>query len=206
MPRTSSLKGLLATCAALLAAPCWSMATSPDQLVEDTAGKILSQIDANHSAYEAEPQLLSQVVRTDLLPLLDMEYSARLILGRAGRGASSEQIHAFTEVMTARLVDRYSAGLMRFRSREQLEVLPLRGDLNERATRVRTRVRLDTGGFAPVDYVFRNTDEGWKVFDVIIEGISYVSTYRSQIMPEVEANGLDAVIQRLASGDLVLQD
>jgi phospholipid transport system substrate-binding protein len=95
---------------------------------------------------------------------------------------------------------------MRFRSREQLEVLPLRGDLNERATRVRTRVRLDTGGFAPVDYVFRNTDEGWKVFDVIIEGISYVSTYRSQIMPEVEANGLDAVIQRLASGDLVLQD
>jgi hypothetical protein len=67
MPSISSLKGLLATCAILLAAPCWSMATSPNQLVEDTAGRILSQIDANHSAYEAEPELLSEVVRTDLL-------------------------------------------------------------------------------------------------------------------------------------------
>jgi phospholipid transport system substrate-binding protein len=180
--------------------------TAPDQLVTEAAGKLLTQIDANFDVYTEQPELLAKVVRNDMLPLLDMQYSARLILGRAGREASEGQIEAFTEAMTRLLVDRYSSGLMGFRSQDQLEVMPLRGELNERATRVRTRVRLTSGGYAPVDYVFRKTAEGWKAFDVIIEGISYVSTYRNQIMPEVEANGLDAVIERLNSGELVLQD
>ena len=146
------------------------------------------------------------MVREDMLPLLDMEYSARLILGRSGRDASQEQIDAFTDAMSRLLVDRYSTGLMRFRSQDQLEVLPLRGELDERMTRVRTRVKMESGGFAPVDYVFRKTGNGWKVFDVIIEGISYVTTYRNQIIPEVQASGLDAVIERVSSGELVLQD
>ncbi len=191
-----------------LALPAMATAntSAPDQLVTETAGKLLAQIDANFDTYNEQPEQLAKVVRADMVPLLDMDYSARLILGRAGRDATADQIDAFAEAMTRLLVDRYASGLMGFRSQDQLEVMPLRGDLNERATRVRTRVRLTSGGFAPVDYVFRKTSEGWKVFDVIIEGISYVSTYRNQIIPEIEANGLDAVIERLNNGDLVLQD
>jgi phospholipid transport system substrate-binding protein len=100
------------------------------------------------------------------------------------------------------LADRYSIGLLEFRSEEQLQVLPVKGDLNHKMTRVRSRVRLNNGGMAPVDYVCRMTDEGWKIFDIIVEGISYVTTYRSQIIPEVEAEGLDAVIERLRTGEL----
>ena len=85
-------------------------------------------------------------------------------------------------------------------------MLPLRGELNEKLTRVRTRVRLPNGGEAPVDYAFHKTPDGWKAFDVVVEGISYVTTYRNQIMPEVEANGLDAVIERLNNGELALRD
>ena len=179
---------------------------SPDQLVSETAGNIISRIDNNYDTYTAEPALLEQVIRSDLIPLLDMNYTARLILGRAGRQASDQQIAAFTEAMSNLLIERYSSGLMNFRSRDQLEVMPLRGELNERATRVRTRVGLNDGGFAPVDYVFRKTPEGWKAFDVIIEGISYVSTYRNQIAPQIEADGLDSVIGRLNSGELQLKD
>jgi phospholipid transport system substrate-binding protein len=191
-----------------LITPLWAVGNfaTPDQLVSDTAGKILTQINANYDAYSENPELLGEVVRADMLPLLDMEYTARLILGRSGREASQAQITAFTDAMTRLLVDRYSTGLMSFRSQDQLEVLPLRGELNERMTRVRTRVKMESGGFAPVDYVFRKTGEGWKVFDVIIEGISYVTTYRNQIIPEIQANGLDAVIERLNNGELVLQD
>lgn len=191
-----------------LMAPLWAIGnvSAPDQLVSDTAGRILAQINANYDAYSEDPELLGEVVRADMLPLLDMEYTARLILGRTGRDASQAQITAFTDAMTRLLVDRYSTGLMSFRSRDQLEVLPLRGELNERMTRVRTRVKMESGGFAPVDYVFRKTGNGWKIFDVIIEGISYVTTYRNQIIPEVQANGLDAVIERLNNGELVLQD
>jgi phospholipid transport system substrate-binding protein len=181
-------------------------AEQPDQMITRAAGKILTKIDANYDAYSADPSLLAQVIRDDLIPLLDMNYAARLILGRSGRSASDQQIDAFTQAMSNLLVDRYSSGLMNFRSEEQLEVLPVRGELNERATRVRTRVKLNDGGYAPVDYVFRKTADGWKAFDVIIEGISYVSTYRNQIIPEVESNGLDSVIQRLNSGELQLEN
>lgn len=205
---TRALKGALPIGLLMLLMPLWAVGnvSTPDQLVSDTAGRILAQINTNYDQYTENPELLGQVIREDMLPLLDMEYSARLILGRSGRDASQDQIDAFTDAMSRLLVDRYSTGLMSFRSQDQLEVLPLRGELDERMTRVRTRVKLESGGFAPVDYVFRKTGSGWKVFDVIIEGISYVTTYRNQIMPEVQANGLDAVIERLNSGELLLQD
>lgn len=85
-------------------------------------------------------------------------------------------------------------------------VLPQRGDLNEKLTRVRTRVKLPSGGEAPIDYAFHKTSDGWKAFDVIVEGISYVATYRNQIMPEVQAKGIDLVIKRLTSGELELAE
>ena len=206
MPRM--IRGML--CLLLLATSSAVQAQSdpiqPDQLVADAAGAIIAKINSNFETYSEDPGLLEQVIRSDLLPLLDMHYTARLILGRAGRQASEQQVAEVSEAMSNLLIERYSSGLMNYRSEEQLEVLPLRGDLNERATRVRTRVRLNQGGYALVDYVFRKTDDGWKAFDVVIEGISYVSTYRNQIMPQVEAEGIDSVVSRLNSGDLVLQE
>lgn len=205
--RSSRAARFLAAVFALLALPAFAAdAEEPEQLVRDAAVHILDQINQNRAAYEADPSLLGDVVRKNLLPAMDMDYAARLILGRVGRGAGEEQIRAFTDAMTDLLVARYATGLMKFRSHDQLEVMPLRGEMNEKSTRVRTRVYLDTGKFAPVDYVFRKTGNGWKAFDVIIEGISYVATYRNQIIPEVDANGLESVTERLRSGQLVLQN
>ena len=197
---------LVAGLALLASVHAWASTEKPDQMISRAAGEILAKVNANYDAYSADPSLLAQVIRDDLAPMLDMHYSARLILGRSGRSASDQQIDDFTEAMSNLLLGRYASGLMNFRSEEQLEILPLRGELNERATRVRTRIRLSNGGHVPVDYVFRNTPEGWKAFDVIIEGISYVSTYRNQIIPEVEAEGLNTVIQRLRSGELQLEN
>jgi phospholipid transport system substrate-binding protein len=127
-------------------------------------------------------------------------------LGRAGRGIEKEKVDEFAVSMSNLLVDRYSQGLLHFSSEIELRVLPQRGDLNEKMTRVRTRVRLPKGGDAPVDYAFHKTADGWKAFDVVVEGISYVTTYRNQIMPEVQANGIDSVIERLNSGQLELAE
>jgi len=176
----------------------------PEQVIRDVAGSLLEKIGENKERYRANPALLEELVRTDLLPAMDVEYSARLILGRAGRGATDEQVRAFSNAMSSVLIETYASGMLEYRNREQLEVLPLRGELNERATRVRTRVRTLNGAQIPVDYMFRNTDEGWKAFDVIVEGISYVTTYRNQIQPQVQASGIDAVTARLSSGDLEL--
>lgn len=178
----------------------------PVSLVENITGSIFADVTENLEEYTANPEALEDLVRTDLMPLLDVNYSARLILGRAGRGIEKEKVEVFATAMSNLLIDRYSKGLLEFSSQIKLRVLPQRGDLNEKLTRVRTRVTLPSGGEAPVDYAFRKTPEGWKAFDVVVEGISYVTTYRNQIMPEVQANGIDSVIERLNSGQLQLAE
>lgn len=183
-----------------------TQADDPVSLVESITGKIFADVTENLDEYTANPEALADLVRRDLMPLLDIKYSARLILGRAGRGVGKEKIDEFADCMTNLLISRYSKGLLHFSSNIKLNVLPQRGDLNEKLTRVRTRVTLPEGGEAPVDYAFHKTSEGWKAFDVVVEGISYVTTYRNQIMPEVQANGIDSVIERLNSGQIQLAE
>jgi phospholipid transport system substrate-binding protein len=178
----------------------------PRAIVEQAAQNILESLNSNRAAYTVNPELLREVVRTDMLPLLDQEYTARLILGKSAREASAEQIAAFSEAMVAVLINRYSDGLLSFRSSDQMEVLPLKGNNTDKVTRVRTRIKLDNGGYAPVDYAFRKTPEGWKAFDVTVEGISYVITFRNQIGPRVEADGIDKVTADILSGTLVIKD
>lgn len=178
----------------------------PVSLIEHTTGTIFTNVSENLEEYTADPKALQALVRTDLMPLLDVNYAARLVLGRAGRGLSAEKIDEFADCMSNLLIDRYSKGLLYFGSNVKLLVLPQRGDLNEKLTRVRSRVTLPSGGEAPVDYAFHKTPEGWKAFDVIVEGISYITTYRNQIMPDVQANGIDSVIARLNSGQLELAE
>lgn len=178
----------------------------PVTLVEDITGKIFADVTENLEEYTEDQECLKALVHSDLMPLLDVKYAARLILGRAGRGLEPAKIDEFATVMSNLLVDRYSSGLLHFSSEVKLRVLPQRGELNEKLTRVRTRVTMPKGGEAPVDYAFHKTPDGWKAFDVIVEGISYVTTYRNQIMPEVQANGIDSVIERLNSGQLQLSE
>ena len=96
--------------------------------------------------------------------------------------------------MNTQLIRKYASGLLDYQNREQFEVLKMKGALNPKATRVKSRVRLESGNYALVDYVFRMTAEGWKIFDVVVEGISYIVSFQGQIKQEVRANGLDAVI------------
>ncbi|MGD9265702.1 MAG: ABC transporter substrate-binding protein [Lysobacterales bacterium] len=179
---------------------------NPVELVQNVTGFIFSDVAQNLETYTDNPEALNDMVREELVPLLDLNYAARLILGRAGRGLPDEKVEEFAEVMSELLINRYSKGLLYFSSVVDLTVLPQRGELNEKLTRVRTRVRLSSGADAPVDYAFRKSAAGWKAFDVIIEGISYVTTYRNQIMPEVQANGIDSVISRIRQGQMEVDE
>ena len=156
----------------LLTAAAWAFASDerdPMTIVKETNSHILQTLDSRREEFTADPEKLRAVVREDLLPLIDLRYSARLILGKAGRGVSPEQLEAFSDAMSSVLINRYADGLLEFRSDEQVEVLPMKGRNNEKLTRVRTRIKLENGGFAPVDYAFHMTEEGWKAFDVTVE-------------------------------------
>lgn len=178
----------------------------PLTIIEETTTQILQTLNDQREEFEANPDQLRALVRKDLLPLMDLDYSSRLILGRAGRSASEEQLSAFSDAMSDVLINRYSDGLLEFHSHEQLEVLPMKGESSDKLTRVRTRIKLENGGYAPVDYSFRKTGQGWKAFDVTVEGISYVITFRNQIGPRVEAEGLDKVTADIRAGNLRIEE
>ena len=87
-------------------------------------------------------------------------------------------------------------------------MLPFASELNEKRTIVRTEVVLDDGKKVAVDYAFRKTTSGeWKAYDVIIEGISYITNYRNQVAAEIKATNLDSLITRLETqGEKALED
>ena len=118
-----------------LAVAASAQVDSPNQVVEQIASSMSEALNTRQSEFEANPELLEELVRRDLLPALDVDYSARLILGRAGRGATPEQFDKFSRAMSELLISRYASGLMEFRDREQVEVMPNRGELNEKMTR-----------------------------------------------------------------------
>lgn len=178
----------------------------PLLIIEETTADIFATLDTRREEFTADPELLRTVVREDLLPLLDLNYSARLILGKSGRGISTEQLDAFSDAMSNVLVNRYADGLLEFRSDKQVEVLPMKGKNSDKLTRVRTRIKLENGGYAPVDYAFRKTEFGWKAFDVTVEGISYVMTFRNQIAPRVQADGIDKVTEEIKAGNIKINE
>lgn len=213
MTRKSLVK--LAAAALLAIAPCAYSAdiadpagvdSDPASIVRQAAGNILQIMETRREEFNADPTLLREVVRQDLLPLIDLRHSARLILGKTARTISPQQLDAFSEAMSTVLINRYADGLLEFRSDEQLEVMPMKGNNTDKLSRVRTRVKLEKGGYAPVDYAFHRTPEGWKAFDVTVEGISYVITFRNQIVPRVEADGIDKVTADILAGNVQLND
>ncbi|MFC1796534.1 phospholipid-binding protein MlaC [Pseudomonadota bacterium] len=181
-------------------------ASDPVSIIKSATSHILEMLENQREEFTENPELLRTVVREDLMPLIDLDYSARLILGRSGRGVSTEQLRAFSEAMSNLLINRYADGLLQFRSNEQFDVLPLKGNNTDKLTRVRTRIRLDSGSYAPVDYAFRKTDQGWKAFDVTVEGISYVLTFRNQIAPRVDADGIDKVTADIIAGNVSIDE
>lgn len=187
------------------AAQAWAD-DEPVRLVQETTDRIWEQLQDNRAEYERDRSGLEAVIRELLLPNIDTEYTARLVLGRHGRNLEREQVRAFADALAEVLISRYSDGLLMFESRDQMEVLPLVGENTERMTRVRTRIRLQSGSRVPVDYVFRKRGDDWKVFDVIVEGISYVTTFRNQVGEEIRNLGFDRMLARIQAGEIEFEE
>ena len=135
-----------------------------------------------------------------LLPHFDTEYSARLVLGRHWAAASDEQRQRFIKAFYKSLLSNYGDALVDFTA-DKLKVFPYTGDSNAPYATVRTQVRRSDGSLVAVNYSLRRTDQGWKAWDVVIEGISYVKSFRDDFSAEIDQKGLDEVIGRLESGE-----
>jgi phospholipid transport system substrate-binding protein len=169
---------------------------TPQQLVENSAKRMLQELDANRAMYKADPAKLDALVGNVLLPNFDTEYSARLVLGQTWRTATPEQRKRFVDAFYHSLLRNYGAALIDFTG-DRFVVLPYKGDPGDTTATVRTEVKKSSGDKVPVNFSLRKTPEGWKAWDVVIEGISYVKSFRTDFAAEIQQKGLDDVINRL---------
>src|ERR1700691_6216655 len=179
------------------AAPTAAPSTlGPQELVENSAKRMLQELDKNRAMYQKDATKLDSLVANVLLPNFDTEYSARLVLGQSWRTATPEQRKRFVDAFYHSLLRNYGAALIDFTG-DRFVVLPYKGDPSDTTATVRTEVKKSTGDKVPVNFSLRKTPEGWKAWDVVIEGISYVKSFRTDFASEIQQNGLDDVITRL---------
>ncbi len=177
------------------------IAADPQAEMEATARQLFAAIDQNRVAIRKDPKKANPLVETILLPHFDTEYSAQLVLAQHWRSASPEQRQRFVNAMVQMLMNTYAGALTEFSS-DKFKILPYRADNNPDMATVRTQVMRSSGVVVPVDYKLRRTPSGWKAFDVVIEGISYVKNYRTDLGAEISQRGLDAVIARIEKDGL----
>lgn len=176
----------------------------PQELMEKVSTDLLRELDANRAALAKDPAGLRALVDKHLLPHFDTDYAARLVLGTHWRAATPEQRKRFVEAFYGSLMANYGDALLEFTG-DRLKILPFRGDPNAQSATVRTEVKRDNGTLVPVNYSLRRTPQGWKAWDVTIEGISYIKNFRTDFGAEIDQKGLDAVIDRLEADNRTRQ-
>ena len=197
-----SLKTKIAVAVLALAAVAWgltaSAADSPNTLVEDAIDELAAALDGRKDELAADREALHALIDDMLLPRFDRKYAARLVLGQHWRTADDTQRERFIDAFYNALLRKYADGVLEF-EQDKIEVLPFRGDATKQRTMVRTIVTLNDGTKVPVNYGLVMRDSGWLIFDVTIEGISYIRNYRAELDSEIRGTSLEAVIKRFES-------
>lgn len=172
-------------------------AQTPQQVVQGIVDELGTALDGHREELRQHPEQLIKMIDKILLPHFDIDYASLLVLGRHAREATPAQRVRFSRAFYNSITHRYAEGLLNY-TKGKVKLLPFQGDLNARRSVVRTEVMLDDGKSLSVDYVFRKTSSGdWKAYDVVIEGISYVTNYRNQVDAEVQKEGIEGLIHRL---------
>ena len=177
-------------------------ALGPQELVENSAKRMLQELDANRAMYANDPAKVDALVANVLLPNFDTEYSARLVLGQNWRTATPDQRKRFVDAFYHSLLRNYGAALVDFTA-DRFVVLPYKGDPSDTMATVRTEVKKSSGDKVAVNFSLRKTDGVWKAWDVVIEGISYVKSFRTDFGAEIQQKGLDEVINRMETQNKV---
>lgn len=174
----------------------------PQQLIEQTARQMLEALDADRETYRKDPKKVNALVDRIVLPHFDTQLAAQLVLGKHWRTATADQRQRFVDAFYHSLLNKYGAALASFTS-NNLVMLPFRGDLSTGSATVKTMVATSDGTQVPVNYSMRSTAEGWKAWDVTIEGISYVKNFKTDFGAEIDQKGLAAVIDRLEADESI---
>lgn len=173
---------------------------SASRLVLDSSTRILATLEQRRPEFRKSPAELQQFINTELTKIFDREYAARLVLGVHGRGASEVDVKLFSDALADNLMARYGTALLDFNTKLRVRVKSETALPGGRGVKVASELLRTGGDPIPVDYLMRNVGGQWKVFDVMVEGISYVQTFKNQFDAPLRQKSIAQVAADLRSG------
>jgi len=169
----------------------------PDELVRKTADDVISTIKQDKDIQAGDTNKIYKLAEEKILPNFDFERISRLVLGKAWRKATDKQKTEFKYEFKNLLLRTYAVALSKYKD-QKIEYKPLRMKPTDEIVTVKTEIIQSGGQPIDVDYALAKQDDGWLVIDIIIEGVSLVTNYRSQFASEIKKNGMDSLIIELA--------
>ncbi|HEX7052529.1 MAG TPA: ABC transporter substrate-binding protein [Burkholderiales bacterium] len=184
-------------------APAAAQDMTPEQLVQKITNDVLAAVKSDKELAAGDKDKALKLAQEKVLPYVDFEYATRLAVGRSWRQATPEQRKRLVEEFRNMLVRTYSNSIAAYEG-QTLKVLPSRGERErkEGEATVRTQFVRAGGQPLPIDFAMHRVDNAWKVYDITVEGISLVLTYRSEFDAIVRQQGIDGLIKALAQKNI----
>ena len=171
--------------------------TSPDELVRDTADKMITKLKEEREVVATDPGRIYELVNAIVLPHFDFEYMSQSVLAKYWRRATPDQKSAFVGEFRTLLVRTYATSLSQYTD-EKIHYLPFRSKADDSEVTVRTEVDQPGAFPIPIDYRLHRKGDQWMVFDVVIDDVSLVTNYQSSFANQIRQLGLDSFIANLA--------
>jgi phospholipid transport system substrate-binding protein len=168
----------------------------PDAMVKRISDEVLAIIKQDKDLQAGNPAKVVELAEQKVLPHFDFTRMTRLAVGRNWAQASDAQKEALTKEFRTMLVRTYSTSLTAYRN-QTIEVKPTKMSPSDKETVVRTQVLQQGGPPIPIDYSMEKADSGWKVYDVVIDGASLVTTYRGTFNDQIQKGGIDGLLKTL---------
>ena len=172
-------------------------ALGPEELVKKTAEDVIFAIKADQEIQKGNKEKIYKLAEEKILPNFDFEKVARLVLGRAWRSASDDQKKGFIIEFRTLLLKTYAVALSKYKD-QKIEFKPTRMSDTDEIVIVKSEIIQSGAQPIRVNYALSKSTGKWLVFDIVIEGVSLVTNYRSQFSGVIKKNGMDTLIKRLA--------
>ena len=169
---------------------------APDVMLKQTSDEVIAVIKEKREQLKEDPDLVYDLVNEYILPHLDEVTIAKLALGKNWRAASREQKIEFINEFRNLLIRTYGKSLSEF-SDQEINYFPVKMKEGEQKVVVKSEVLQPGGPSIPVSYRMRIKDDEWKVYDLSIDGVSLVTSYRGTFDQEVRKGGIEGLLKYL---------
>ena len=189
-------KFVLFLSALIVSAAAFAQDAGPDALVRKTTDEVLAIIKSDKDLQAGNPRKVVELAEEKVLPHFDFTRMTRLAVGRSWAQANDAQKDALTKEFRTLLVRTYSNSLTQYRD-QKVDVKPTKMSPQDKDVTVRTAVIQQGGPPIPIDYAMEKTDQGWKVYDIVVDGASLVTTYRGSFNDQIQRGGIDGLLKTL---------